>query len=352
MGDEGEKRMEKRKSKKQKELLARELINQQLKDSLIDPWMTVKVKYPKSKELFFAVIYSDGIKIFEYNEINDCKLIELESHLWSEWKQVKVDYFAVSSDFHFTGETSSLRLSVQSKGKKMTRMLAFQTHLKVEREARPFWRKVVGFRSKSNWKMVTATLVYVLFFVGIAEAVSLTNNNTLGEMGSKFLPDKKTSSVSKSVPDTTPDLSASKSSKPMTEIEYLEDLSKGSQEFSTVLLHFSSLLLHPKLEDSGWKRDLNDSAEKIIQVADKQYLRKAPDSYKEINDLYLKGIAEYKTVAEDMPKAIDRRDGEKVQPLQENMKKGNNYITDAMKKLNNKDSSSIPSNSSSVPSSY
>ena len=349
--------MEKKKSKKQKELLAIELINQQFKDSFLETWMTVKVKIPKRKGLFFTVIYSEGIKIFEYNEVKDSKLIELESHQWSEWEQVKVDHFAISSDFHFTGAEPSLLLRVQSKGKKMARMLAFKTHLKVEREARSFWRKVVGFRSKSNWRMVTATLVYVFFCVGIAEAVSLSSNiapisDTLSEIESKFLPDKKSPPVTKYIPDATPDLSASNNGKPMTEIEYLEELSKGSQELSTVLLHFSSLMLHPKLEDSGWKRDLDDSAEKIKQMVDKQYLRKAPDSYKEVNDLYLKGIAEYKTVAEEMPKAIDRKDGEKVQSLQENMRKGNNYITDAMKKLNNMDSSSIPSNSSTAPSSY
>ena len=93
----------------------------------------------------------------------------METHSWDEWNEVLIDHYFVKSTLNFKGRNGSWSVSISSKGKKVQQVIDSYTDIKIETVSRPWYRKVVGFRSWKTWKMITATMIYAIILFSIID---------------------------------------------------------------------------------------------------------------------------------------------------------------------------------------
>ena len=124
----------------------------------------------KGKSLnVYAALHKSGITLYEYKETFENKIIKLETHSWDEWNEVLIDHYFVKSTLDFKGSNGSWSVSISSKGKEVQQVVNSYTDIKIETASRPWYRKIVGFRSWKTWKMITATLIYAILLFSITD---------------------------------------------------------------------------------------------------------------------------------------------------------------------------------------
>ncbi|WP_339226030.1 thermonuclease family protein [Oceanobacillus sp. FSL K6-2867] len=117
----------------------------------------------------FAALDSNGITLYEYKETYENKIVKLETHNWDEWDKVQVDHYFIKSTFEFGGSNENWSVSIGSKGKEVQQVINSYTDIKIETTSRPWYRKIVGFRSWKTWKMITAILIYAILVFSIID---------------------------------------------------------------------------------------------------------------------------------------------------------------------------------------
>lgn len=88
------------------------------------------------------------------------KLQPLDHVLWENVKEIKVDYLAMRTNLTLNGQNYRL----VNEGKKIFALAEEKSQAKVEKVDRKWHQKILGFRSGTNWKKITAVIAYLLLF--------------------------------------------------------------------------------------------------------------------------------------------------------------------------------------------
>lgn len=135
----------------------------------------------KGKSNVYAAIHKSGITLYEYNEKYENKIIQLETHSWDEWNEVLIDHYFINSTLDFKGSNRSWSVSISTKGKEVQQIIDSYTDIEIETVSRPWYRKIVGFRSWKTRKMITATMIYaILLFLFIEMNTSQQTDGYIG----------------------------------------------------------------------------------------------------------------------------------------------------------------------------
>ena len=133
----------------------------------------IREKHPESW-LIENVSLGDKLKLGEYGAFTryklyiyklspEKKLLKVKEIEWPEEKVGQVDHFAIKSHFTIGG----IEFITGNFGKDVQQFLEDQKKDVFVKLARPFYRKILGFRTKKLWKMSTATLIYLFIFIFI-----------------------------------------------------------------------------------------------------------------------------------------------------------------------------------------
>lgn len=134
----------------------------------------------KGKSLHvFAAFDRSGITLYEYKDSYENKIIELESHRWDEWNEVVVDHYFIQTTMDFKGRDGSWFVSFLSNGREAQQVIESYTDIHMETVSRPWYRKIIGFRSWKTWKMVTATLFYAILLFSIIDMATPEQADTM-----------------------------------------------------------------------------------------------------------------------------------------------------------------------------
>src|SRR5690625_1682461 len=164
--------MSKKKKKKSIAELASEAIHKQLELKGIDVLAVVgiTVKEMKTRNCFGG-IDKDGITIYEFTPKDE--LIKIDSFDWNNYESVSIDHFAMKSVFVFKSEGLEREIVINDgNGKDVENVLRQNTNLKVNLVERKWFNKIIGFRSKTKWKMILASFIYLAIFAAIVGAFS------------------------------------------------------------------------------------------------------------------------------------------------------------------------------------
>ncbi|MEH7122075.1 hypothetical protein V7127_02400 [Bacillus sp. JJ1773] len=126
-----------------------------------------------SKTADYMIITDQGFEIYlatkmvvDNEEVLD-KVRLIKAYIWEDFNSVKIDKFALSTNYEFDNGFilkvdvfDDLTKSLQSNGIHITFI------------ERKWYNKILGFRSKKKWKMITASLTYLIITLMIVGAFS------------------------------------------------------------------------------------------------------------------------------------------------------------------------------------
>jgi len=142
-------------------------------------YLIVSTKWKKSlTTLHYAVIDIAGITIYTYDPNRTIKLVKESFFPWILWDTVLVDHYFVKSEFYFKG-SDSLTFIANEEGQDVEAFIKKFTNINVIPIKRKWYNKIIGFRSKKKWKMITASFLY-LFLLG--SCVNLFASNDQKEL--------------------------------------------------------------------------------------------------------------------------------------------------------------------------
>jgi len=126
----------------------------------------------------FLTITTSGLLIVDYKQ----KIAGIvETHSFTEWSSVEIDHYAMKSIFTFSGisgTSSTSTFTTLELGKKVERALRTQSSLTVKIIPRPIWRKILGYRSKTRGKMISASIIYMVLILLVITHSSGSSNNS------------------------------------------------------------------------------------------------------------------------------------------------------------------------------
>lgn len=131
-----------------------------------EAWFVAKVATPS---ILYGAFNSEGVNIYKYDKIQP---IFIQTHEWKNFNKASVDSFIIKTIITLNGESHSTTITMMEKGKELVKLLRSNTSITVQNLDRPLWRKVLGFRSKTKWKMIVAVIAYLAIFGGIINANS------------------------------------------------------------------------------------------------------------------------------------------------------------------------------------
>ncbi|MFJ8245217.1 excalibur calcium-binding domain-containing protein [Peribacillus asahii] len=90
------------------------------------------------------------------------KLTKTGEMTWPREKHGEVDHFAIKSHFAIDG----LEFVTGNRGKEVQKFLEDEKKDSFTKLIRPFYQKILGFRSTKKWKMAIASIVYLFILFG------------------------------------------------------------------------------------------------------------------------------------------------------------------------------------------
>lgn len=120
----------------------------------------------------FLVFSFTGFEQYEFKNGSASKLLEDK---WENWTSATVDYLFSQSVFTFKSDTKTFELKVSQQGKDVAALIKANTNIHLEEIPRKWWNKILGFRSKTKWKMVVATISYLVVFGMVISAIGGEN---------------------------------------------------------------------------------------------------------------------------------------------------------------------------------
>ncbi|WP_026572513.1 hypothetical protein [Bacillus sp. UNC438CL73TsuS30] len=130
--------------------------------------------YMMITELGFEIYFANK-KVVNHEEVLD-KVELRHSFTWSDFESAEVDKFALATLYKFnTGFT----LKVDASGD-LTKKLK-ENNVSVTILKRKWFNKILGFRSKKKWKMVTAIIGYLLIIAFIGNLFNGGNNKEVSQ---------------------------------------------------------------------------------------------------------------------------------------------------------------------------
>ncbi|WP_100406693.1 hypothetical protein [Bacillus solitudinis] len=130
---------------------------------------------------FYICINEQGFRLFKLSA-NQKEIIQEGQYHWNDFDSVTIDKFATTTLFNFSGKTLlDLKINMPNT---FIQSINSQEHIKIEIVSRKWVNKILGFRSKKRWKMVTASIFYsfiALMFIGIANSEPSTEVTAISE---------------------------------------------------------------------------------------------------------------------------------------------------------------------------
>lgn len=157
--------MSKKKSKKEESVI------NFCQTSGIEPWFIAKIS--GSPGILYGAFHSEGINIYMFDKAQP---VLTQSHIWGNFIEATADLFFTKATITLKGDSHVTTLEVIEKGKDLVSLLQSNTGLKISILDRPWWRKILGFRSNTKWKMAVAMVIYIILFGKIVGA--FTSNNS------------------------------------------------------------------------------------------------------------------------------------------------------------------------------
>lgn len=127
---------------------------------------------------YYAAIDKDGVEIYQENKSFQHNVVKVDRIEWKDWSSVSVDHYFAKSIFEFKGDSSTWNLVVDVKGKEVVQLIKGYTNIQVNELARPWYKKILGFRSGKKWKMITASIIYLVIFSNIISAFTSSDSET------------------------------------------------------------------------------------------------------------------------------------------------------------------------------
>lgn len=113
--------------------------------------------------------------LITYRLSSEKQLIRTGNIIWPNEKNGEVDHFAIKSVFEIDG----LIFVTGNKGKEVQQFLEGEKHNTFTVLPRSFKQKIVGFRSNTKWKQITASIIYIIALIMIiATIVDISNDGT------------------------------------------------------------------------------------------------------------------------------------------------------------------------------
>jgi endonuclease YncB( thermonuclease family) len=138
-------------------------------------YLIVSTKWKKALSLNYAVIDILGITIYTYDQNRDIKLVKEAFFPWTLWNTVDVDHYFLKSEFYFKG-SEPLTFITNENGQDVEAFIKKFTNINVITIKRKWYNKIIGFRSKKKWKMITASFLY-LFLLGSCANLFASNDH-------------------------------------------------------------------------------------------------------------------------------------------------------------------------------
>ncbi|PHD58264.1 hypothetical protein COF61_23460 [Bacillus toyonensis] len=126
----------------------------------------------------YAAVATDHIQLFKYNkDVND--VVSIAKYYFINYSIVLVDHFAIKSVFEFNGSGTPFRFIPTEQGKDIERFIENNTSIEIHKVRRKWYKKILGFRSNTKWKMVVACIIYLFILTaGINGMIDNKNENT------------------------------------------------------------------------------------------------------------------------------------------------------------------------------
>ncbi|PFN02254.1 excalibur calcium-binding domain-containing protein [Bacillus cereus] len=131
----------------------------------------------ESMKTGYAAVATDHIQLFKYNKVvND--IVSIAKYYFIDYSTVLVDHFAIKSVFEFNGLGTPFRFIPTEQGKDIERFIENNTSIEIHKVRRKWYRKILGFRSNTKWKMVVACIIYLyILTAGISGMTDNKNEN-------------------------------------------------------------------------------------------------------------------------------------------------------------------------------
>ncbi|MEK4707065.1 excalibur calcium-binding domain-containing protein [Bacillus sp. FSL R10-2780] len=132
----------------------------------------------ESMQTGYAAVATDHIQLFKYNkDVND--VVSIAKYYFINYSTVLVDHFAIKSVFEFNGSGTPFRFIPTEQGKDIERFIENNTSIEIHKVRRKWYKKILGFRSNTKWKMVVACIIYLFILTaGISGMIDNKNENT------------------------------------------------------------------------------------------------------------------------------------------------------------------------------
>lgn len=143
-------------------------------------YLIISTKWKKILSNYYAVIDLAGITIYSYDQNRNIKLVKEAFFPWTLWNTVEVDHYFLKSEFHFKG-SEPLTFVANENGQDVEAFIKKFTNINVIPIQRKWYNKIIGFRSKKKWKMITASFIYLLLLGSCANLFASNDHEELAK---------------------------------------------------------------------------------------------------------------------------------------------------------------------------
>ena len=141
----------------------------------------------------FLVFSTTGFEQYDFKNGSASKLSEEK---WENWTSATVDHLFTQSVFILKSDTRTYELKVNQKVKDVAALVKANTNIRLEEIPRKWWNKILGFRSKTKWKMAVAIVGYLVIFgtvgsiIGGEDATAPTTASQSGKTAEQIAQEK------------------------------------------------------------------------------------------------------------------------------------------------------------------
>jgi len=122
----------------------------------------------QGKSNLYLVFSNTGFEQYEFKKGAASRLSEEK---WENWTSANVDHFFTQSVFVLKNDIRTYELKVTQKGKDVASLIKANSGIRLEEIPRKWWNKILGFRSKSKWKMAVAIVGYLAIFGMVGSSI-------------------------------------------------------------------------------------------------------------------------------------------------------------------------------------
>jgi len=214
------------------------------------------------------------------------KLTKTGEMTWPREKHGEVDHFAIKSHFAIDG----LEFVTGNRGKEVQKFLEREKKDSFTKLIRPFYQKILGFRSKKRWKQITATIGYLfilIFVIGLftGEDDESDKNNT------KTVTTTPTTETENKTPKETEEKKEITDKQEQKETERLAEEQRKKEEAERLAEEKKKQEEAQRLAEEQKKQEEEAARLAEEQRQEEQRLAEEQDQQKEATNVYFKNCS-------------------------------------------------------------